>query len=105
MILVNFSDHNVKVHAIYRLSRGGEEERVQELNLENRMLLWHGSRVPNFISILSRGLLISPSEAQITGHMFGEVTLPSFFIALLSLWLIIENPGSQYIIEDNQCRA
>lgn len=66
------TDHNVKVHAIYRLSRGGEEERVQELNLENRMLLWHGSRVPNFISILSRGLLISPSEAQITGHMFGE---------------------------------
>lgn len=66
------TDHNVKVHAIYRLSRGGEEERIQELNLENRMLLWHGSRVPNFISILSRGLVISPSEAPMSGQMFGE---------------------------------
>ncbi|XP_029642629.1 poly [ADP-ribose] polymerase tankyrase isoform X2 [Octopus sinensis] len=66
------TDKSVKVHAIYRLSRAGEEDRVQELNLENRMLLWHGSGVPNFISILSRGLLICPPEAPITGHLFGE---------------------------------
>ena len=62
------TDHNVKVHAIYRLSRGGEEERVQELNLENRMLLWHGSRVPNFISILSRDL----KGLTLLGHLMAN---------------------------------
>ncbi|GAB1609603.1 poly [ADP-ribose] polymerase tankyrase-like isoform X2 [Argonauta hians] len=66
------TDNSAKVHAIYRLSRAGEEDRVQELNLDNRMLLWHGSGVPNFISILSRGLLVNPPEAPSTGQLFGK---------------------------------
>lgn len=83
------SDKSVKVHAIYRLSRAGEEDRVQELNLENRMLLWHGSGVPNFISILSRGLLICPPEAPITGHLFGEVSFLSFSFSLFPIFFHI----------------
>jgi poly [ADP-ribose] polymerase 2/3/4 len=38
----------------------------------NRMLLWHGSRMSNFVGILSQGLRIAPPEAPVTGYMFGE---------------------------------
>jgi len=36
------------------------------------MLLWHGSRVTNFVGILSQGLRIAPPEAPVTGYMFGK---------------------------------
>lgn len=35
-------------------------------------LLWHGSRNENWLSIISRGLLIRPSNAVYTGSMFGD---------------------------------
>ncbi|XP_048503213.2 poly [ADP-ribose] polymerase 1-like [Beta vulgaris subsp. vulgaris] len=36
------------------------------------MLLWHGSRLTNFVGILSQGLRIAPPEAPATGYMFGK---------------------------------
>lgn len=39
----------------------------------NRMLLWHGSRLSNFVGILTKGLRIVPKEAPATGYMFGKV--------------------------------
>ncbi|KAF4689069.1 hypothetical protein FOZ60_002102 [Perkinsus olseni] len=38
----------------------------------NRRLLWHGSRLTNWVSILSKGLQIAPKEAPVTGYMFGK---------------------------------
>lgn len=35
-------------------------------------MLWHGSRVTNFVGILSEGLRIAPPEAPVTGYMFGK---------------------------------
>jgi poly [ADP-ribose] polymerase len=35
-------------------------------------MLWHGSRVTNFMGILSQGLRIAPPEAPSTGYMFGK---------------------------------
>lgn len=35
----------------------------------NRMLLWHGSRLTNFVGILSQGLRIAPPEAPVTGSV------------------------------------
>ena len=35
-------------------------------------LLWHGSRVTNFVGILSEGLKIAPPDAPVTGYMFGK---------------------------------
>jgi poly [ADP-ribose] polymerase len=35
----------------------------------NRMLLWHGSRLSNWVGILSEGLRIAPPEAPVTGYM------------------------------------
>lgn len=36
------------------------------------MLLWHGSRLSNWVGILSHGLRVAPPEAPITGYMFGK---------------------------------
>jgi len=58
------------VTAVYRLVRGGENERFRELG--NRRLLWHGSRRSNLIGILSQGLRVAPSEAPVSGYMFGK---------------------------------
>jgi poly [ADP-ribose] polymerase len=38
----------------------------------NKMLLWHGSRLTNWMSILGSGLKIAPSEALHTGFMFAK---------------------------------
>lgn len=36
------------------------------------MLLWHGSRLTNWVGILSQGLRIAPPEAPKTGYRFGK---------------------------------
>ncbi len=36
------------------------------------MILWHGSRLTNFVSIISQGLRIAPIEAPDTGYIFGK---------------------------------
>ena len=38
----------------------------------NKMLLWHGSRLTNWVSILGHGLKIAPSEALHSGFMFAK---------------------------------
>lgn len=40
--------------------------------LDNRKLLWHGSRLTNWYGILAQGLRIAPPEAPSTGYMFGK---------------------------------
>ena len=52
-----------------------EDERENERfmkDIGNRMLLWHGSRLTNYVGILSQGLRIAPPEAPVTGYMFGK---------------------------------
>ena len=47
----------------------GDDEKKAETNTQ---LLWHGSRVSNYVGILSQGLRIAPPEAPSTGYMFGK---------------------------------
>ena len=56
------------------MQRDGEDARYAREGepLGNRMLLWHGSRMTNFVGILSQGLRIAPPEAPVTGYMFGK---------------------------------
>ncbi|XP_019863495.1 PREDICTED: poly [ADP-ribose] polymerase 2-A-like, partial [Amphimedon queenslandica] len=57
----------------FNLERHGEKKRYKPFSkLDNRMLLWHGSRLTNFVGILSQGLRIAPPEAPVTGYMFGK---------------------------------
>lgn len=39
------------------------------LLVSTRTLLWHGSRLSNWVGILSRGLRVAPPEAPVTGYM------------------------------------
>lgn len=55
---------------VFEVDKEGEKEQFRDLG--NRMLLWHGSRLTNYVGILSRGLRIAPPEAPVTGYMFGK---------------------------------
>ncbi|KAM1475412.1 hypothetical protein ACFX2I_031311 [Malus domestica] len=67
------STYTVDIVQIFRTSKEGEVERFRKFSsTKNRMLLWHGSRLTNWVGILSQGLLIAPPEAPVTGHMFGK---------------------------------
>lgn len=35
-------------------------------------MLWHGSRLTNFVGILSQGLRIAPPEAPVSGYRLGK---------------------------------
>ncbi|KAJ3408798.1 hypothetical protein HDU80_004533 [Chytriomyces hyalinus] len=64
-------DASVDVVSILKLSREGESAAF-ESNLNNRKLLFHGSRMSNFLGILKSGLRVAPIEAPVTGYMFGK---------------------------------
>jgi poly [ADP-ribose] polymerase len=62
-----------KIATIYKLDRKGEAERFKDKSvIGNRRLLWHGSRLTNFVGIVSQGLRIAPPEAPCSGYRFGK---------------------------------
>ena len=65
------SQYKLKVTHVFRASRDGEAV-AHRSKLGNRQLLWHGSRLTNWVGILSQGLRIAPPEAPVTGYMFGK---------------------------------
>lgn len=67
------SNFNLNVKQIYKLNRNGEEEKFRKHDcLRNHTLLWHGSRLSNWVGILSQGLRIAPPEAPHSGYKFGK---------------------------------
>lgn len=65
--------YQLEIIDIFKVARQGETRRYKPFKkLENRKLLWHGSRLTNFAGILSHGLKIAPPEAPVTGYMFGK---------------------------------
>jgi len=51
---------------IFKVAREGEAKVYKPFrDLQNRMLLWHGSRTTNYAGILSQGLRIAPPEAPV----------------------------------------
>ena len=65
------SSYSLKVRQVFRAEREGEAA-AHTPALGNRQLLWHGSRLTNWVGILSQGLRIAPPEAPVTGYMFGK---------------------------------
>lgn len=56
--------YTMDVLDVFEIQREGEVQRFEKhKNLSNHQLLWHGSRLMNFVSILSKGLKIAPPEA------------------------------------------
>eukprot|EP01127_Copromyxa_protea_P009599 TRINITY_DN2278_c0_g1_i4.p1 TRINITY_DN2278_c0_g1~~TRINITY_DN2278_c0_g1_i4.p1 ORF type:complete len:379 (+),score=44.24 TRINITY_DN2278_c0_g1_i4:210-1346(+) len=57
----------------FEVFRDGEAERFEPyVKLPHHRLLWHGSRLSNFIGILSQGIRIAPPEAPVTGYFLGK---------------------------------
>ncbi len=67
------TNYKLEVLNIFETSREGEDTRAAKYaGMPNRQLLWHGSRLTNWMGILSQGLRIAPPEAPVTGYMFGK---------------------------------
>ncbi|KAK4281250.1 hypothetical protein QN277_012771 [Acacia crassicarpa] len=68
------TDWSLELEEVFALEREGEFDKYAPYRekLGNRMLLWHGSRLTNFVGILNQGLRIAPPEAPATGYMFGK---------------------------------
>ena len=72
--LINSSSDNsyqkLDIIEAFEIVRSGEHSSFDDCG--NRMLLWHGSRITNFVGILSQGLRIAPPEAPVSGYNFGK---------------------------------
>eukprot|EP00286_Rhodomonas_abbreviata_P026315 CAMPEP_0181301288 /NCGR_PEP_ID=MMETSP1101-20121128/7341_1 /TAXON_ID=46948 /ORGANISM="Rhodomonas abbreviata, Strain Caron Lab Isolate" /LENGTH=743 /DNA_ID=CAMNT_0023406577 /DNA_START=60 /DNA_END=2291 /DNA_ORIENTATION=- len=66
-----FMVHRPDEEARYRAWKGKESKQKHRW-VDNRALLWHGSRLTNWAGILSQGLRVAPPEAPVTGYMFGK---------------------------------
>ncbi|GJV27547.1 poly [ADP-ribose] polymerase 1, partial [Tanacetum coccineum] len=67
-------DFALELEEVFTVDRQGEFDKFSPYKdkLKNKMLLWHGSRLTNFVGILSQGLRIAPHEAPASGDMFGK---------------------------------
>jgi poly [ADP-ribose] polymerase 1 len=67
------NEYKIEIEEVFKVDREGEKQRYKPFKkLHNRQLLWHGSRLTNFVGILKNGLRIAPPEAPVTGYMFGK---------------------------------
>lgn len=64
---------DIQLDEVFEVEREGEKERFAPFeSLRHHRLLFHGSRVSNFVGILSMGLRIAPPEAPVTGYFLGK---------------------------------
>ncbi|ORZ03584.1 poly polymerase catalytic domain-domain-containing protein [Syncephalastrum racemosum] len=62
-----------QVEHLFKVDRFEERERFSPYaNTANRMLLWHGSHVANFMGILKQGLRPKPAAAGHNGSLYGN---------------------------------
>ena len=63
--------YQLQLQEIFSLFSEKEDQQFRK-DLDNKYLLWHGSRLTNYVGILKEGLRIAPPEAPSTGYMFGK---------------------------------
>jgi poly [ADP-ribose] polymerase len=66
------NQYKLEVLEAFQMDREGELDRFNAAGFNktaNKQLLWHGSRLTNFVGIISQGLRIAPPEAPVTGYM------------------------------------
>lgn len=64
------SYQNLEVLEAFEIEKHSEKEKFVDHG--NKKLLWHGSRITNYVGILSQGLRIAPPEAPVSGYLFGK---------------------------------
>ena len=70
---IHNSSPNTKVKNIFSVNRKGENENMKKWEkLDNHYLLFHGTKIFNYIGIFSNGLKIAPPEAPSTGYLYGK---------------------------------
>eukprot|EP01091_Cochliopodium_minus_P014939 TRINITY_DN5187_c0_g1_i4.p1 TRINITY_DN5187_c0_g1~~TRINITY_DN5187_c0_g1_i4.p1 ORF type:complete len:779 (+),score=279.26 TRINITY_DN5187_c0_g1_i4:52-2388(+) len=86
---------------VFKVKKPGEEERFKT-DIGNRKLLWHGSRLSNYVGILSTGLRIAPKEAPTTGYRFGKGIYFADVASLSSKYCYVDksNPTGVLILCD-----
>ena len=62
-----------RFEGVYKVQREGEEARFLKSGIGNRRFLWHGTSITNLVSILNRGLIVTPLDVSRTGERFGKV--------------------------------
>eukprot|EP01084_Bolivina_argentea_P316272 548167_1 len=75
MKLTHAETHNrykLEIECAYKLYKWSDNRFDKYLTNNNRMLLWHGCKLPRFVSVLSQGLTILPMESPVTGFFFGR---------------------------------
>ena len=81
MIKKRMGSQSFKFKQVWRVTNLETQERFERFVLDNDIkktkLLWHGSRTENFWSILRTGLKIRPTNAVLTGSMFGNAIYTS----------------------------
>jgi len=70
---------SVRELKVFSLIRRDEQQQQDNFDEEERkalcgnpLLLWHGTKAVNYLSILATGLRIAPPNAERTGAMFGD---------------------------------
>lgn len=64
---------SITLQNVFKVDRAGEKDRFESFRvMRPRKLLWHASRVCNFVGILNSGLRIAPPEAPASGYVFGK---------------------------------
>eukprot|EP01116_Phalansterium_solitarium_P016272 TRINITY_DN3756_c0_g1_i2.p1 TRINITY_DN3756_c0_g1~~TRINITY_DN3756_c0_g1_i2.p1 ORF type:complete len:482 (-),score=130.90 TRINITY_DN3756_c0_g1_i2:617-2062(-) len=67
------ADLDIPLQQIYEIERADEMERFAPFQSRpHHRLLWHGSRLANYVGILKNGLRIAPPEAPVTGYFLGK---------------------------------
>ena len=82
------SSPNEKVINIFSVNRKGENENMKKWEkLKNHYLLFHGTKIFNYLGIFSNGLKIAPPEAPSTGYLFGKGII--LLMNILNLLIIV----------------
>jgi len=55
---------------LFSIEREGERDNFNDL--PNRTLLWHGTRLSNYATVLKQGLKVPPNDAPTAGYNFGK---------------------------------
>jgi len=98
---INNSSNGTKIKNLFGVIRKGENEKISKLNLNNHFLLFHGTKIFNYLGIFSNGLKIAPPEAPSTGYLFGKgIYLADMFAKSINYCdeVIIEKKAYSYIL-------
>uniref|UniRef100_A0A6B2KY06 Poly [ADP-ribose] polymerase n=1 Tax=Arcella intermedia TaxID=1963864 RepID=A0A6B2KY06_9EUKA len=68
----NYLAYKIKIEDAFIITRPEEPDFTANKHIRPRKLLWHGSRLCNYVGILNQGLKIAPPEAPTSGYMFGK---------------------------------